>query len=74
MNANPSNPTEYLPLAEVVGPDGPLHWESEWTMRWKIRNRHDNGYRDAFVKSGERWLIHVPSFMRSLDKLRGEAA
>ena len=66
-----SNPTDYVPITEAVGPDGRLPWMTLDQLRWLIRNRKSNGFDKAFTRVGKRRiLVHVPTFLQVLDDKR----
>lgn len=43
---------------------------SEFQIRWALRNREDNGLKDAVVRFGRTLYIHVPTFTKIFSRQR----
>ena len=53
----------------AVHPDNPLK-QSE--LNWLFKNRHFNGFKEAFVKvTARNFLVHIPTFSKCLADRRG---
>ena len=54
--------SEYRTIKGLIEDHGDLF--SEFQIRWALRNREENGLKDAVVRFGRTLYIHVPTFTR----------
>lgn len=60
--------SEYRTIKGLVEEHGDLF--SEFQIRWALRNREENGLKEAVVKFGRNIYIHVPTFTQIFSRQR----